>query len=415
MHMSFSSNKQSILEGNGSFLVKKLLERLGPDKWPFTFNDLPEGTLLVGGAVRDGLLKHNNTLPELDFVVPNQATKVCKNLVQKYGGTLVQLDKERDIARYVINDWKIDVASCIGSCFEEDLMRRDFTLNAIGLNLGSNPFLIDPSGGLNDLRNKKLVAINEQNLIDDPLRILRGFRLISEHKLILEKRTQCFFRDNVKLLKSVASERIKSEIERLVSSPWFDEVNPLLRKIAVLEAWAENVHFEQIGSLSLKNVSSFSTDELKIDLPLARLMLLISQEGLIHLGFSKRTIKTCNYLRYWLQKDDGSGFKNLTEDERFQLHVELETHLPALILMISGIDKKVWLDRWRDSSDPLFHPASPINGNTLKELFTAPEGRWVGELINILSKERAFGRLQNQQEAFEFTRYWWKHNNPFCD
>ena len=52
---------------------------------------------------------------------------------------------------------------------------------------------------------------------------------------------------------------------------------------------------------------------------------------------------------------------------------------------------------------------------TGEELLNIPEGRWIGELMNTLSKERAFGRLKNKEEAFEFTRYWWKHNNPFCD
>ena len=144
-------------------------------------------------------------------------------------------------------------------------------------------------------------------------------------------------------------------------------------------------------------------------------MLLISQKGLLKLSFSRRTIKICNSLRYWLQKDDGSGFKSLSEDERLNMHRELETHLPALILMISSVDNKAWLDRWRDGLDPLFHPSCPIDGNTLKELLNVPEGRWIGELMNTLSKERAFGRLQNIEEAYEFTRYWWKHNNPFCD
>ena len=138
-----------------------LLQRLKPETWPFALEDLPEGTVLVGGAVRDGLLNKQGIVPDLDFVLPSHAIKTCKNLVKKYGGRAIELDSKRDIGRYVFKNWKIDLASQIGQNLEEDLLRRDFSVNAIALNLLPTPFLIDPSGGLKDLDEKKLVAIAE--------------------------------------------------------------------------------------------------------------------------------------------------------------------------------------------------------------------------------------------------------------
>ncbi len=396
-------------------MAKKLFQSLKPEIWPFKLHDLPEGSFLVGGAIRDALLSRQTSYPDLDFVVPKQAINICKNLVKQYGGKAVELDIERDIARYVIQDWKIDIASRLGKDLNEDLLRRDFTINAIALKIFPAPKLIDPLGGIEDLHSKKLVAIAEKNLVDDPLRILRAFRLMSELNLKLDASTQNLIRKNVNLLNRVATERIKVEIERLIRGPWAHEVIPLVKEFKLLSPWRSETQKEEFDAISLKNVSSFRDSELEIALPLVRLTNLLTEEGLCKLGFSRKTIKSCHLLKNWLKRNDEFAFSELNEMDRFKLHKDLESLLPALILMLPVSHQKIWLDRWRDPLDPLFHPCSPIDGNSLKDLFQAPEGPWVGDLINFLSKERAFGRLHNRKEAFQLARYWWQHNQPFCD
>lgn len=413
--MTFSSETQSIFDANGFYLGKMLLQRLKPEAWPFALEDLPEGTVLVGGAVRDGLLNKQGIVPDLDFVLPSHAIETCKSLVKKYGGRAIELDSKRDIGRYVLKNWKIDLASQIGQNLEEDLLRRDFSVNAIALNLLPTPFLIDPSGGLKDLDEKKLVAIAEGNLIEDPLRILRALRLMSELNFEVDSQTESLLGKHAELLETVASERIKMEIERLTNGYWADDVIPLLIQLKLLEPWRDNSNSQETAPLSLKNVSSFTPNELKLAFPLVRLTHLLSDRGLVNLGFSRKIIRSSNLLRIWQQRNDGLAFVNLNELDRLQLHLDLETFLPAIILSIPNRDKKVWLNRWRDPLDPLFHPASPLDGNTLKETFQIAEGPWIGKLMFFLCKERAFGRLHNSYEAFELARYWLEHNQPFCD
>ena len=65
-------------------------------------------------------------------------------------------------------------------------------LNAIALKLGSHPEIVDPTGGIRDLQEKRLVAVSEKNLVDDPLRILRGFRLMCELNFEIDKKTKRF-------------------------------------------------------------------------------------------------------------------------------------------------------------------------------------------------------------------------------
>ena len=131
-------------------MAKEILKRLNANIWPIKFNNFPMGTCLVGGAIRDVLLKEESIISDFDFVVPINAIDLCKNFSKKYGGTTVVLDNQRDIARYIINDWKIDVATQIGHTLHEDLMSRDYTNKLISLNRPPVPKYEDPANGICD-------------------------------------------------------------------------------------------------------------------------------------------------------------------------------------------------------------------------------------------------------------------------
>ena len=134
----------------------------------------------MGGAVRDALLHRLNERPDLDLVVPSDALDLCRTLAASCGGSSVVLDAERDMARLVLNGWTIDFARREGQSLDDDLRRRDYTINAIALPLGPHGALVDPTGGVNDLQNRRLRAVCESNLTNDPLRLLRGVRLMAE-------------------------------------------------------------------------------------------------------------------------------------------------------------------------------------------------------------------------------------------
>ena len=70
-----------------------------------------------------------------------------------------------------------------------DLLRRDYRINAIALTLSTEPTLLDPSGGIADLRHQRITAVHEQNLLDDPLRLLRALRLVAELSMTIDGAT----------------------------------------------------------------------------------------------------------------------------------------------------------------------------------------------------------------------------------
>ena len=391
-----------------TLLSNDLFGDLNPKDWPISLADLPPGSALVGGSVRDGLLNKLSQKPDLDFVIPIEAIKFSKNLSKKINATFIKLDEKRDIARLVINGWTLDFARQVGKNLEDDLLRRDFRINAIALKLSEKPEIFDPIGGMDDLKNKKIVAISEKNLIDDPLRILRGFRLMCELGFELEKKTKIFLKNNVDKLSNVAPERIKMEILKIAHSKWNSSVWQTYLELQLLKKWNE----DKLPDLELKRKDIIST-KLLAGVFLAKLICLLSDEGLSSLTFSKNEIKRCKNLRFWVHKINNLGLDNFSEDERFQLHVDLEEDLPSLILFLKDKYAKTWLKRWEDPSDPLFHPSSPLSGHSLQKALKIRSGPFLGELIRHLSKEKAYRRFFTNHEALEVARKWTLENSPF--
>ena len=390
-----------------TLLSIELFGDLNPKFWPISVDDFPPGSALVGGSVRDGLLNKLSKKPDLDFVIPTNAIEFSKKLSKKINATFIKLDEKRDIARLVVNGWTLDFARQVGKTLEDDLLRRDFRINAIALKLQKNPEIFDPTGGIDDLKSKKIVAISERNLIDDPLRIIRGFRLMCELNFELEGKTKLFIKNNVDKLSNVAPERIKMEILKIVNSDWNLSVWQTYLELQLFKNWYEG----DILFFDLKNECETHRD-LAEGSPLAKLICLLSDEGLSRLTFSKNQIKKCKSLRYWVYKIKRFGLDNLLEDEIFQLHIDLEEDLASFIPFLEEKHATLWLKRWKDPSDPLFHPSSPLDGDLLQKALKIPPGPSLGRLMRHLAKQKAYGRFSTNREALEAARKWTLENSP---
>ncbi len=404
MHMPPDAATPIILEPRSR--IDALWAALAPDRWPVRVQDLPQGTALVGGAVRDALLGRQCKQPDLDLVVPEGAINLSRKLAESLGGSTVVLDAERDMARLVVRGWTIDFARCDGPNLEADLQRRDFRINAIALQLQPPRNLIDPTGGLHDLRDGQLVAVCEANLRDDPLRLLRGLRLMAEIPLQLEPQTAQWIERHCALLSRAAPERILAELQRLVAAPRADAAITQLQEMELLLPWQDATNrWDQTHPPAAAQAAEMNEPERCLALPLARLAHLTSDEGLKCLRASKKLTQRCLRLRHWSAKMSGNPDK-LSEKQRVALHSELEDDLPALILGLPAQLRSEWLSRWRDHNDPLFHPASPLNGSTLQRELGLKPGPAIGELIEHLRCEHAFHRISGQSSALAAAQHW---------
>ncbi len=183
---------------------------------------------LVGGFIRDTLLGRSSK--DVDFV-SQRASGLAKSLARKTGTRLVLIDRKFGTIRLIpaagLNElsdsYQVDLSPLRGSSIVADLNQRDFTVNALAVDLSAwqadGTFdLLDPLGGLTNLRAGRLQFCSPHSLEDDPLRILRAYRLAATHDFTLKGYTQNRIREMRHGLNRIAMERIRDELVLILST-----------------------------------------------------------------------------------------------------------------------------------------------------------------------------------------------------
>jgi tRNA nucleotidyltransferase (CCA-adding enzyme) len=219
---------------------------------------------MVGGAVRDLLLRRRNL--DLDFVIEGNAIQLAQNLRDLFGGVVSsfqpfgtakwKLDEQVAANMQVAPDDlpdHIDFATARNEFYEHptalptiyhssiklDLLRRDFTINTLAVQLSPRPAMgriLDFYGGLHDLQGRLIRVLHSLSFVDDPTRILRAVRF--EHRLgfTIESRTAELIETALPMLGRITGERLRNELVLL-----FKEAEPekgllTLQKIGALQA-----------------------------------------------------------------------------------------------------------------------------------------------------------------------------------
>ncbi len=176
---------------------------------------------LVGGFVRDYRLQKVNK--DFDFVVSKNAANAARSIADYFRGGFYLLDYQRETARALIDiedqRYMVDVAIINGENISEDLRLRDFTFNAMAVNLLDLNFIIDPLNGSTDLQNKKLKPCNARSFSDDPIRTLRAVRFIRDLSLDYDPEVKKSIINVSKQIKSISGERIRNELNFILNLP----------------------------------------------------------------------------------------------------------------------------------------------------------------------------------------------------
>jgi putative nucleotidyltransferase with HDIG domain len=222
---------------------------------------------LVGGAVRDELL--GGEAKDADFVVPGVDTETLRALLAPHGSVEDLIVSDRLVGlRFYPRDRELRALVPAGIEFapprreistgpgrhdfeivadaslpvEKDMERRDFTINAIARRLATGEY-VDPLGGRRDLERRVLRAVSEQSFREDPLRIVRGLRFVSQLGFEPDGATRAQMRENAAGIPLVAPERIggglaadgMGELSKLLLGPEPARALRLARETGVLE------------------------------------------------------------------------------------------------------------------------------------------------------------------------------------
>ena len=189
-------------------------------------SDMGTDAYLVGGSVRDWVLSARSG-HDIDISVPGNPRPVAQEIASRLSGTVVPLSLVRGVIRVAGKSdiksseppWNVDVNGFAGS-IEDDLGRRDFSVNAMAVSISDWPStdaVIDPLGGKADLATKTIRALNSEVFRDDPGRLLRAIRLAGQLKFRVEPNTSRQIRIDSNLLANVSPERVRDEFLNILS------------------------------------------------------------------------------------------------------------------------------------------------------------------------------------------------------
>lgn len=403
------------------------LVSVSSENWPFSLEWLPQPIYLVGGAVRDALLKRRSDYLDLDFVLPSEAVRTAREIASRCQAGFVLLDAERQIARVVFPQATVDFAQQEGFSLETDLRRRDFTVNAIAYNPHTGE-LIDPLQGHIDLQMRLLRMVQAANLQADPLRLLRAYRQAAQLGFVIEPETQTIIRSLASQLRQVAAERVRVELGYLLSSakgtpwisaagkdgllaPWFNTTQFSFAQVAAIDASA--VVLAEIWPILGVKLSQFLRDTVKTSwLTIAKLTKLVSPEPevaeaeLMRLTYSRAEIKSVTTALKLLPQLQPSQPSQMSLRSQYFLFRAAGDIFPTLVLLAIATGTAVeevtpLVNRYLTPDDQVAHPTPLVSGKDLMQALHLPAGPQVGQLLTEIALAQVEGKISTSAEALK--------------
>ncbi|KPJ75930.1 MAG: hypothetical protein AMJ54_13460 [Deltaproteobacteria bacterium SG8_13] len=177
----------------------------------------PRTTFIVGGSVRDLLL--GRPALDTDIAVTGDPQVFARQLARRLSGSRVEIGKSAlTIHRVVVGSRIFDVSAIHGDGIEEDLHRRDFTVNALAVDAATGE-IIDCTGGRRDLQAGIIRMVSPAVFAADPVRLIRAYRMAAGLQFEIDPATRQAITGNARLVRRSAGERTWSELHKILSVP----------------------------------------------------------------------------------------------------------------------------------------------------------------------------------------------------
>lgn len=396
---------------------------------PFDLDLLPSSACLVGGAVRDALLGRRREYLDWDFVLPSRAIETAKTIAGRYRAGFVVLDAARHIARVVFPQGTVDFALQEGVSLEQDLKRRDFTVNAIAYNFHRGE-LIDPLSGVEDLRAEVVKMVSPLNLKADPLRLLRAYRQVAQLQFRLDGRTHQTLITLAPLITTVAAERVQAEFNYLLGSPRGSQWLWAAWQDGLLTGWFPGANLASLNTLCCIDLA-IARLKTQLDLPqrqvlfkalgkkgmaIAKLASLVAsqpeqaEKELEHLKYSRQEIRAVGAVLRAYPYACQAGLKDDRRQQYF-FFLEVGKYFPIFVLYALAHDPApeeglimTLLSHYLDPQDAVAHPQNPISGNDLIENLHLKPSPLIGKLLTEVQVAQIEGKVESKQDSLDYAR-----------
>lgn len=378
---------------------------------------------LVGGAVRDMLLG----LPslDLDLVVEGDAIKIGNELARQTGGKLTTHTRF-NTASLVVGDWRLDLVTARAETYarpgtlptvrsgtiRDDLARRDFTVNALAVNLtpAHDGELVDIYGGLGDLKKKTVRVLHDKSFIDDATRIWRAIRYEQRLGFLIEPATLKLIKRDNDYLSTISGDRIRHELEAVLREA---EPERMLRRAWVLRV-LRHIHPALRGDAWLRARFARARQIAPAghplqDLYVALLTLRLTESDVEQaIGFLRPARHVAVILREACQLRAGLGGLASRDMTPAQVYSVLHGYSQTAILanLIAGGTAAVRV-RIRQYLDKLRYIKPALTGGDLKTMGMAPGPR-IQQVLDALLDARLNGTVRTRKQEEALVREWLK-------
>jgi poly(A) polymerase len=209
---------------------------------------------VIGGWVRDCLLKRDHPDKDIDIVVVGSGIEIAQKAARKiHPGIKVSIFKNFGTAMFRNREYEIEFVGARRESYdrnsrkpvvedgtlEDDQKRRDFTINTLAISINKDTFgeFLDPFGGMDDLKKKIIRTPLEpdKTFSDDPLRMMRAIRFASQLNFSIEENTFASIKNNAERIKIVSAERIVTELNKIIMCSHPSKGFILLEKAGLLQ------------------------------------------------------------------------------------------------------------------------------------------------------------------------------------
>jgi tRNA nucleotidyltransferase (CCA-adding enzyme) len=397
-------------------LAKKILS--DPiNRWIFSREK--KDIYLVGGYVRD--LLRCQIPKDKDFVLKDKAREIARKAASEFKGTFIELKKSQTYRVALGTEYFIDFTN-ISESIENDLLKRDFTVNSIAWSPETG--IVSNPGSLDDLRHRKIKVVKPDNLIDDPLRILRAYRLAAYLNFSIDINTRRYLRKYAAHLVNTAPERITEEIFRLLdieNSLSFIKLcnkDKVLSKLLNISPSNLNINIdilEDFDKYLNKNRSKLAEISRKKRIiksiyrnksqglnryGLIRLSLLLLNQDILH---DNKNLTLSNINRKAIINIHNSYElcrARITESELFQIYKAAGDSTYEISLILSAMRKRRDTKFINRAIDFLrIKKRHLLTGHEIQKLLNIKPGAIIGDIQGQIQRMQFMGLIKNKSEA----------------
>lgn len=328
---------------------------------------LSDSCYVVGGAVRDLLLGREPKDADLACSDPLTAARSIRDRVIRLGD-----DEQLTAYRVIDGEHEYDFAELVGGSLAIDLARRDFTMNAMAVDL-AHDVLIDPHGGQRDLEARIVRMVRASNFDDDPLRLLKSVRMAIVYDFTLDAGTLDAIRARASRILEIASERVLAELAVIFGA------GKLRRAIALLRATKldEPLGFDRREVLA-DDVSAAGAYALLVDDP---------RSYAERWGWSAERLREVLTLQRLVEQHD-----------RIALYDAGETIAAQLPGVLRALGRNDALDL------PDFATRALLSGGEIAEIAGIAPGQELGRIKRALLEAQLRGTVATREDASAFVK-----------